>query len=340
MPMEDVILYDSERVRALNLSYLDDAQLKVSGAGGDGEGMAARLAPGVTLGLGDLRILDERATVLSVPPAFSGYHEGVIGAALFRHFTVCIDNDRHVITLRKPEDFRPPEGAKPVPLILEQGRAFVDASVRVGSGDRVPARLVVDLGASHAVSLNGSEEGRIRLPGRSITTGIGRGVSGEILGRVGRIRAFEIGGWTLSHVVATFPDKEFQSPRGMDSRDGNLGNGVLSRFNVTIDYAGKRMFLEPARSFSDPFEWDMSGIQGEPTGEGAIRVRRVLAGSPAAKADIQEGDLLVKIDGEEVNDSTFFSLRERLKKDGETVVVELRREDKPIVASLKLRRLV
>src|SRR5262245_52165191 len=43
MPMEDVILYDSERVKALNLTYLDDAQLRVSGAGGDGKGMAARL---------------------------------------------------------------------------------------------------------------------------------------------------------------------------------------------------------------------------------------------------------------------------------------------------------
>jgi C-terminal processing protease CtpA/Prc len=66
----------------------------------------------------------------------------------------------------------------------------------------------------------------------------------------------------------------------------------------------------------------------------------VLSGSPAAKADIQAGDRIVKIGGEEVNEATFFSLRERLKKNGETVVVELERDDTPIVASLKLRRLV
>jgi PDZ domain-containing protein/aspartyl protease len=340
MPMEDVMLYDSERVKALKLPYLDNAQVRVSGAGGKGKGMSARIAPGITLGIGGLRILEERATVVSMPPGFAGYHEGVIGAALFRHFAVSIDNDRGLLTLRKPEAYRPPAGAKSVPLVFEHGRAFVDANVRIGSSESVPARLIVDLGASHSVSLNESKERGIRVPGHSIETGIGRGVSGEIMGRVGRIRGLEIGGWTLSDVIATFPDKAFHSPRGMDSRDGNLGNGALGRFNVTLDYEGKRMILEPARGFSEPFEWDMSGIQAEPTAQGAIRVRRVLAGSPAAKADIQEGDRIVKIGGQEVNETTFFSLKERLKKNGETIVVELERDDKPIVASLKLQRLV
>jgi len=339
MPMEDLILYDSERVKDLNLAYLD-AQMKVAGAGGDGKGMSARIAQGVALGIGELKILDERATVLSTPPGFAGYHDGVIGAALFRHFVVSIDNDRRVVTLRRPETFRPPEGARLVPLTIEQNRVYVDATVRVESGEAVPVSLVVDLGASHAVSLNLSKEGRLRVPGRVIATGIGRGVSGEILGRVGRIRAFEIGGWTLGEVVATFPDKEYQSPHGVDSRDGNLGNGALSRFNVTIDYAGRRMFLEPARSFSEPFEWDMSGFQAESAADGAVRVSRVLPGSPAAQADIQEGDRVVKIGGKEVTETTFFRLRERLKKDGETVVVELQRDDKPKTVSLKLRRLI
>jgi hypothetical protein len=340
MPMDGLILYDSERVKALSLSYLDSAQVRVSGAGGEGKGMSARIAEDITLEIGGLRILEERATVVGLPPGFAGYHEGIIGGALFRHFAVSIDNDRGILTLRKAENYRPPEGAKSVPLVFEQGRAFVDANVRIGSGESVPARLIVDLGASHAVSLNESKKSGIRIPGHSIEAGIGRGVSGEILGRVGRIRGLEIGGWTLSEVIATFPDKEFHSPRGMDSRDGNLGNGALGRFNVTLDYQGKRMILEPARGFSEPFEWDMSGIQAEPTAQGAIRVRRVLSGSPAAKADIQAGDRIVKIGGEEVNEATFFSLRERLKKNGETVVVELERDDTPIVASLKLRRLV
>jgi len=340
MPMEGLILYDSERVKALNLSYLDNTQARVSGAGGEGKGRSARIAPGIIVGIGGLRIYEEQATVVTMPPEFAGYHVGIIGAALFRHFAVSIDNDHGMLTLRQPEAYRPPEGAKSVPLIFEHGRPFVDANVRIGSGGWVPARLVVDLGASHVVSLNESKERGIRVPSHSIVAGIGRGVSGEIMGRVGRIGALEIGGLTLTDVIATFPDKEFHSPHGMDSRDGNLGNGALGRFNVTLDYEGQRMVLEPARGFSEAFEWDMSGIQAEPTAEGTIRVRRVLAGSPAAKADIREGDRIVSLGGQAVNETTFFSLKERLKQNAETVVLELERDDRTIVASLKLRRLV
>jgi hypothetical protein len=264
----------------------------------------------------------------------------MIGAALFRHFAVSIDNDRSLLTLRRPEAYRPPEGAAVVPVTLDGGMPFIEARVRIGPGDPVPVHLVVDLGASHAVSLNEGKEGGIVAPARSLATTIGRGVSGEVTGRVGRIRSLEIGGLALAGVVATFPDETHHSPRGMDSRDGNLGNGALGRFNVTFNLAGKQMVLEPSRRFAEPFEWDMSGIQAEPTGKGTVLVRRVLEGSPAATAGIRVDDRIVRIAGEEVTERSYFSLRDRLKKAGETVSLELRRGGKTVKASVTLRRLV
>jgi len=340
MPIEELLLHGDERVESLHLPYLENVQVMVAGAGGTGEATPARTADGITLAIGSLKILDARTTVLPKPPGFGAYHDGVIGAALFRHFAVGIDNDRGILTLRRPEAYRPPDGAAVVPLTLDQGRPFIEARVRIGEGDPVPVDLVVDLGASHAVSLNESKERGIAAPGRSITTEIGRGMSGVVSGRVGRIRSLEIGGLALDHVIATFPDDAHHSPRGMDSRDGNLGNGALGRFHVTFDYAGRRMVLEPSRRFSEPFEWDMSGMQAEPTGEGAVRVRGVLAGSPAAEAGVRENDRIVRIAGEEVTEATYFPLRDRLRKEGETVVLDLRRGGKPVKVSLKLRRLV
>ena len=115
----------------------------------------------------------------------------VIGAALFRHFAVSIDNDRSVLTLRRPEAYRPPEGAAVVPFTVDDGMPFVEARVRTGEGDPVPIRLVVDLGASHTVSLNVKAASGLRAPERTIASVIGRGVSGEVRGRVGRIRSLE-----------------------------------------------------------------------------------------------------------------------------------------------------
>jgi PDZ domain-containing protein/aspartyl protease len=340
MPMDGMILYGSDKVEALHLSYLDNVQVQVGGAGGKGEDKPARMALGLALGIGDFKVLNIRTVVLSPLPGFGVYHDGVIGAALFHNFVVSIDNDRSVITLRQPAAFDPAKGAAVIPLTLDHGMPFIEAKVKLTASAEIPVNLVVDLGASHPISLNGGTGSRITVPQGSIPATIGRGLSGDIRGRVGRINSLQLANLTLASVVATFPDQANGAPRKMDGRDGNLGNGILSRFNVTFDYPGRRMVLEPGKRFSEPFEWDMSGMQAEPTGAGSVRVREVLPGSPAALAGIQEDDRLMKIAGEEVTEATYFSLRERLRKDGETVSVEVRRGDKQIGVSLKLRRLV
>jgi S1-C subfamily serine protease len=81
-------------------------------------------------------------------------------------------------------------------------------------------------------------------------------------------------------------------------------------------------------------------MQAQPTGKGTVRVSGVLDGSPAQAAGVREGDTVVRIAGEEVTEASYFKLKDRLKKDGETVTIELRRGDKPVVATVKLRRLV
>ena len=126
----------------------------------------------------------------------------------------------------------------------------------------------------------------------------------------------------------------------MDSRDGNLGNGVLGRFNVTFDYAGKRMVLVPSRRFTEPVEWNMSGIQADPTEEGLMEVRQVLASSPASEAHVRAGDRAVKIDGESVSEANYYPPWERMKDEGRTVILSLRRGEKLLEVSLKLRLLV
>src|SRR4029079_15504526 len=41
---------------------------------------------------------------------------------------------------------------------------------------------------------------------------------------------------------------------------GNIGGDILRRFTVFLDYANKRMILEPHGGTSEPFEADMSGL--------------------------------------------------------------------------------
>ncbi len=339
MPVPGVILYDSDRVKSLKLP-LGPGRARVGGAGGRGQTFETRIAQGSTLRIGEAEIAGATVTVLPSIPSLSAMHDGIIGMSVFRNFTVTIDHDREVIVLTPPGRFPPPDGATEVPLQLAGNVAYVKADLVTRSGSLAPLQLLLDLGATHPVSLNVTSSDSIRVPEGAPATRIGRGVSGAVTGRVGRIAGLVLGGHRLTEVVATFPDPEFENPRKLDSRNGNLGSGVLGRFNVTLDYTAKKMYLVPNRRFAEPFEWDMSGLVCEAGAQGELAVVAVAPGSPAAQAGIEEGDAVIALDGEPVSSRDFFKLRERFRRDGAQVRVGVRHGGAERTVTLRLSRLL
>ncbi len=337
MPIPGVLLYEGALVDSMKLAF-GPMQVNVGGAGGDGT-LKARLAPGVTLGLGALSVSGSIAIVMP-QTAMSNLHDGIIGASLFNGLVVSVDHDQGVMTLTRREAFTPPKGATEVPLEVVGRHAYVKAGVVGADGKLTSVRLILDLGATHSVSLNRRANAGVRLPAGAFASRIGRGMSGVVTGSVGRIAGFELGGHRLTGVVATFPDSAFENPSGLDSGDGNLGGGILGRFNVTLDYGGKRMYLVPNHRIGDPFEWDMTGVSFEIGDRGDIEVKAVLPGSPAESAGVKTGEALIAVDGVKAVPRDLLRERARFRKEGREVVLTLRSDGRDRQVKLKLRRLV
>ena len=221
-----------------------------------------------------------------------------------------------------------------------QGAAFVDVRVTVGEGDPVAAQVVVDLGASHAISLNQGEGGRLAPPPGAIDAPLGRGLSGIVLGKVGRLRRLEIGTFAFENVVASFPIGEHQHPGGFPFRDGNLGAEILKRFRVSFDYPSSRLVLEKAKGYDKPFEREMAGIGFDWTKDKHVVISTVLSGSPAETAGLQAGDDILAIDGLTVAELAENGLRRVLLADGKEVRFTLKRGDQVLEKRVRLRRLI
>lgn len=339
MPMGGVLLFQNERVRALELDA-QDSPVQVAGAGGDGKGSQARMASDLSVTLGDLKVTKTTALLVERPPGFPPAIDGIIGGALFFHHVVRVDMDQGRLEVRAPSGWSPPDGACVVPLVRERGLAFLDLSVAVGDEDPIPARVVIDLGAGHALSLNEREDGRFAPPKSAIEAPLGRGMSGVILGKVGRVRRVELGTFAFEHVVASFPAGDHQKPGGGEFRDGNLGKEILRRFNLTFDYEGNRLVLEKAKGYDEPFEREMAGIAFDWEPDGTASVRGVLAGSPAATAGIQAGDRLIAIDGKPMADVGENGLRKSLTVEGVERLLTLVRGNETLEKRVRLKRLV
>jgi hypothetical protein len=339
MPMDGLMLFGTEAVESLELEYAA-MKARIGGAGSEGKHLEASVATGVTVDVEDVRL--KNATVIVAPPIahFTSYHAGVIGASLFNNFVVQIDYDKRQIHLHDPKTYTPPDQAVALPLTFNHNIPYTEATVMTADGRKVPVTLVVDLGASHAVSLNVDSTDEIAVPDNAISTVIGRGVGGKVRGRVARIRGLELGGIALDDVVATYPVSDHQNPGGMDSKNGNLGDGILKRFNVTFDYAHKRMLLLPNREFEAAFEWDMSGMWLEPGDDAALRVGSIIVNSPAEQAGLAIDDVVTHINGRAVSAEDMVEIRQMMKRDGTVVEIAGTRAGKPIEVKLRLRRIV
>jgi C-terminal processing protease CtpA/Prc len=105
---------------------------------------------------------------------------------------------------------------------------------------------------------------------------------------------------------------------------GLIGNDLLRRFNVILNYDRSEIYLLPNANFNQPFDYSYSGILIARM-EGKIRVVDVMEDSPGQKAGLQEGDIILAINGDTGQDmSTYQSL---LRTIGPRVKILVRRSD-------------
>lgn len=99
-----------------------------------------------------------------------------------------------------------------------------------------------------------------------------------------------------------------QSDAGVFSSEdfgGILGSDVLQQFGITFDLKNNRIFLRPDTLYQrDPYRYVTIGIQIAKNGQGGFAIMSVWKDSPAARAGLQQGDVLKAVDGKPVDSFT------------------------------------
>jgi hypothetical protein len=269
--------------------------------------------------------------------------DGILGDSLLRQVAFEIDFPRRCVSFYDGHSFRYKGTGKVLPLSFEQGLPYVTARVVFPGGRSISGRFVIDTGSNASLILSPELVERENLReamGKTLKVQ-GHGVGGGVELAMGRIERFELGGFTFANPITLFQG----AGAGRVSAPGTVGNigcGLLSRFKVTFDYPRRRMILEPAENLADPFESDMSGLTflASPPDFKTIKIARVQEGSPGVDAGVLPGDVLVAVDGVPASAIVLPELRERLRKEGVSVRLELQRDTDVVDVSLVTRRLI
>lgn len=228
--------------------------MPVRGAGGGGATSEVNIAENVALNVGGIEFSGARLAVRKSPfgsPSGST-RDGAIGRILFATLVVEIDWEKRVIRLYDPAKYKYSGKGAILPLTFDEGgRPYTMAMVGVTAGRKVPVKLVVDTGGGHGLQLEVGSRPEITLPEGASKTVLGRGAGGEITGHAGVIQIFEFAGQRLTNVPTDFPDSS-SGTAGRGGRHGNLGSGLLQRFNMVYDYSRHQMIVEPNKFFGEP----------------------------------------------------------------------------------------
>lgn len=335
---DQLLFFGGPQVDSLGLEYEGEAQV---GGSGEGEAVPSQTASGITISFPGVEFRDQTAIITpynwELAGMWSGTH-GQVSATFFKHFVVEVDFDEMVLTLTDPARFTyRGNGVEVAMESLLPGSFGIPAVVEFDDGRRESLVLAMDLGLGDALEFFPGMEHDIAAPGQSIEASLGFGVQGETLGRYGRVRSVEIGGYKIESVVAGFVSPDYT---GRVFHEANVGLELMSRFNITFDYPHGRLFLEPNHTFAEPFEYDMSGMSLRRGKGGYLKVVRVAPDSPASEAGLAVGDKVVSIDGRPAAEYDYWSLRPMLRREGDTLTLVLLKEGREEVVRLKLRRLI
>jgi hypothetical protein len=262
----------------------DTPLVRVKSAGGE----TALLAPTMLrrLELDGARFEDVQALVYDCAPlsAHLGMKiDAILGFPLFRETILTLDYPHSQVILQRRGAAATIMGST-IPFNNDRKTPIIPVRL----GDRTFAALI-DSGSDAALSLNpvGLDPEFAVAPRRGATVGT---LTGDRAQQVGRLAdTLVIGDHKLVRPVADLTDEL-----------SSLGGGILKNFTVTFDQEHNQVTFQ--RDTFNP-------IAPEPRRSAGLsftkmpaywRVASVVPGSPAAKAGIQTGDLVTRINGEPV----------------------------------------
>ncbi|HAA11864.1 MAG TPA: hypothetical protein DCE41_09265 [Cytophagales bacterium] len=342
------ILTDKYLSDIVRVSY--DREVEIFSAGAQGKAVAY-IANDVALSIPGIRAADQDIYVLKED--FLGLTEvlgervhGLIGFDFFKNFVVRIDYRDKEITFYRPGTHRVSVFDEVYPISIEESKAYLQAEITYADGTQKQVKLLVDTGASHALWLDPPEDSTVTiLPETVFATPVGRALSGEIEGHLGRIPSFTLQKNTFNEVLTSFPNRnEYLDIVKSTGRDGSLGSEILRRFEVTFDYPNESIYFSRNVDYGDPFQYNMSGlsiIRNVKTDLPSYLVENVVENSPASEVDIREGDEILRVNGLSREDISLNQINFLLKsREGKRIRLVIRRDGETIKKEFRLKSLI
>lgn len=256
--------------------------------------------------------------------------DGIIGYSFFRRYIVHFDYDKLLLSVYSQGDFKYQRGGyilKPLLTAIPVMNADFRDSRRLNS------RFYFDSGAGLCFLLSDSfnRDSAVLNPNKKPFLTQAEGLGGKMEMRLTTVKEVKIGPYRFRN-VPTYIFEDIYNITAYPYLAGLIGNDLLRRFNVTLNYAKREIHLIPNSHYRSPFDYAYTGL-GIYVVNGRIQVEDVIPGSPGEAAGFKTGDILIGVGNNFSNNIQAY--KNLLQMRGQKIKIVVNRSDSLLILTLK-----
>jgi hypothetical protein len=218
--------------------------------------------------------------------------DGIIGYSVFSRYIIKIDYDSSKLEFWTKGLYKYPRGGYLLKPVIN---TIPVQQVRVKDEKTINARFLYDMGAGLNMMLSTDflNDSALLSKKRRLYTKEAEGLGGKIDMAMTVVKEVKLGPYKFRNV----PIYVFNDTFNITSYPflgGLIGNDILRRFNVVLNYDRRDIYLVPNSHYNDQFDYSYTGIELYYI-DGRIIIGDVAKDSPAEKAGLQEGDVVVAV---------------------------------------------
>jgi len=261
--------------------------------------------------------------------------DGIIGYTFFRRYIVRVDYDNLVLEIYSPGIYKYPRGGY---LLKPKFSTLPLPIVTVEDAQPITSNFIFDTGAGLCLLLSNDfvEDNSLLKKHKKKYATQAEGLGGKKLMEVTVLKSIMIGPYRFRRVPVYIFNDDY-NVTSYPQMGGLIGNDLLRRFNVIINYPGQSMHLKPNNHFSDNFDYSYTGLSIYQV-ENEIMVIDIVKGSPGELAGFKTGDIIYGVDNNFSKNIQVYKYM--LQNTDARIKVLVLRDSKPIVIYLEVKNIL
>lgn len=219
--------------------------------------------------------------------------DGIIGYSVISRYIIKMDYDSSTIEFWTKGYLKYPRGGY---LLKPFISTLPIHSMRVRDERTINARFLIDIGAGMNMifSTDFVNDSALISKKRKYFSKVAEGLGGKIDMAITVIKEVKLGPYRFRNVPVYVFDDVYNAT-SYPYLGGLIGNDLLRRFNIIMNYDKRDIHLLPNSHYNEPFDYSYTGLELYYV-DGRVLIGDVAKKSPAEKAGLKEGDVIVAID--------------------------------------------